>query len=102
MQRTKNEESAVLVLSPNAQDAELAVRVLQDANIPARVCRDLGDLTSQLTEQTNGLLIAEEALVPEQFSLLLDELGRQPPWSDIPLVILTAPGQGDRASVQAL
>jgi PAS domain S-box-containing protein len=94
--------SAVLVLSPTGQDARLAADALRAADIPAQICSDLVMLTRCLTEETSALLIAEEGLAPQQLFLLLEKLSSQPPWSDIPVIILTAPGGGDRASVQAL
>jgi PAS domain S-box-containing protein len=93
---------AVLVLSPTGKDGELAAAALASAEISARVCADLLQLTSFLSDGISALLIAEEALVVEQLPLLLERLRQQPPWSDIPVIILTAPGGGDRASVQAL
>ncbi|HJT81161.1 MAG TPA: ATP-binding protein [Chthoniobacterales bacterium] len=102
MRRTDDSERAVLVLSPSGQDAQLAAGALEGAEIRACICNDLVDLTSRLTEQTNALLIAEEALVLDHLPVLLEQLGRQPPWSDVPVIILTAPGGGDRVSVQAL
>jgi PAS domain S-box-containing protein len=93
---------AVLVLSPRGKDAELAASALHNARLPAQICQDLIDLTSRLTDETNALLISEEGLVRDQLPELLAKLKAQPPWSDIPVIILTATGGGDRASVQAL
>ena len=70
--------------------------------IGAVICRDLVDLANRLRVETNALLIAEEALVPEQLRVLLNQLRQQPTWSDVPVIILTAPSTGERGSVQAL
>jgi PAS domain S-box-containing protein len=102
MLRGDDAPSAVLVLSPKEQDAEMATGALEGAGIQARTCDDLVELTSQLGEETSAVLIAEEALIQQQLPLLLNELRQQPPWSDVPVIILTAPAGGDRASVQAL
>lgn len=102
MRPADDNASAVLVLSPERQDAEFAVASLEQAGIQARICADLADLTSRLTEQTNALLIAEESLVAQQLPALLDRLGRQPRWSDVPMIVLTAPGGADRAGGHAL
>ena len=102
MHAADDNANAVLVLSPSGQDAQLAAGALKQAGIRAFICSDLVQLTSRLTDQTSALLIAEEGLIPDQLPLLLDQLGRQPPWSDVPVIILTTPGGGDRASIQAL
>jgi PAS domain S-box-containing protein len=93
---------AVLVLAPRGRDAELAAATLKKTGIAARVYKNLAELAQGLGESTNAVLIAEEGLVPSELLLLLDVLGQQPTWSDIPVIILTAPGGGDRASLQAL
>ncbi|MEP6604002.1 MAG: ATP-binding protein [Spartobacteria bacterium] len=95
-------ESAVLVLAPKDQVAQLAVRALTEADIRAEIGKDLVDLAERFDEQTNALLIAEEALVRSDLARFLEALKQQPPWSDIPVIILTTPGGGDRASVQVL
>jgi len=92
----------VLVLAPIGRDASLAVGALQRSGIRAEIANDLLDLTRRFSDETNALLIAEEALVPRQLPALLQRLGEQPPWSDIPVIILSAPGGGDRASIHAL
>src|SRR5437763_548253 len=102
MLRTDDEKSTILVLSPRGHDAQLAVKTLAEADIRAITCDNLIELTKQLGESTSALLIAQEALVPQTLPLLLDELGRQPRWSDVPVIILTGPGAGDRSSLQAL
>jgi PAS domain S-box-containing protein len=95
-------QDMVLMLSPCAQDARLASASLEDAGIEARLCQDLAELSRLIGEDTNALLIAEEALGSEHPRLLQDELRRQPPWSDIPVILLIAPGGGDAANLQAV
>jgi signal transduction histidine kinase/ActR/RegA family two-component response regulator len=92
----------VLVLAPSGQDARLAAGALELADIPAEICPELPEVAQRFSDDTNALLIAEEGLAPQQLHLLLERLKHQPPWSDIPVIILSAPGGGDRASVQAL
>ena len=102
MPRAPDEKSTVLVLSAEEGDAELAANALGQENIRAIICADLVELTRQLGETVSALLIAREALMPQKLPLLLDELRRQPPWSDVPVIILTEPDAGERASLQAL
>jgi PAS domain S-box-containing protein len=92
----------VLVLTPRGRDAELAAAALAKAGIKTQLCPTLGDLASRLNDSTNALLIAEEALSAADLLLLLEQLGRQPPWSDVPVIILTVSGGGDQASMRAL
>ena len=102
MGRDDEPKDVVLVLAPRGQDGKLAAAALEQEQIRTHICRNLVDLGQRFGEQTNALLIAEESLVPHELPLLLEQLHGQPPWSDVPVIILTAPGGGDRASVQAL
>jgi PAS domain S-box-containing protein len=95
-------KGTVLVLAPTGKDAELAARALTGAGINAETCNRVADMVGRLDDSTNALLIAEEALLPSELSLLLDDLGQQPPWSDLPVIVLTAPGGADRNSLQIL
>src|SRR3954468_3738601 len=95
-------DSAVLVLAPRGKDAEHAAGALTEAGIETVICRDLTELAQYVDDLTNAIIIAEEALVPSDLLILLDVLGQQPPWSDLPLIILTASRGGERASIQAL
>lgn len=97
-----NSSGTVLVLAPRGQDARLAADALELERIAAEICGSLSEIAQRFNDETNALLIAEEALVAEQLPLLLGRLKQQPPWSDIPVIILSAAGGGDRASVQAL
>lgn len=92
----------VLVLAPKGQDASLAANALESAGIPTKVCAQLLEIAQDFDDETNAFVIAEEALLPAQLPSFLQRLETQPPWSDIPVIILTAPGAGDRTSVRAL
>ena len=104
MKRKKADDSsgAVLIAAPLGKDAALAARVLEGAGIRANICDRLQDVAARLDDDTNAILVAAEALVATDVPSLLDRLEEQPPWSDIPLIILTGSGGGDEASGRAL
>jgi len=102
MTTTDASSGAVLIVAPIGKDAVLAAEVLGRADIPARVCANLLDATASLQETTKALLLAEEALVPAELQVLLDALQQQPAWSDIPVIVLTSEGGGDRLSLETL
>ena len=93
---------AVLIVAPIGKDAALAASVLVQAEIPARVCLSLIDASKQLSESALALVIAEEALIAAELPHLLAALSDQPPWSDIPVIILTSSGGSDRMSLRAV
>jgi len=80
------------------------MRVLADAGLAAVACPDMPALCA-LVEDGNGIgamLVAEEAIGPRASEMLLRVLGKQAPWSDLPIVVLTAEGELSRAIPRAL
>ena len=102
MPRADDVRSAVLVLLPRGHDAEQAAGALESAGIHTHICHDLVDLTNRLDDEICALLIAEEALLAETLPALLNWLRQQPTWSDVPVIVFTAPSAGDLGSLQAL
>ena len=80
-------EERVLVLAPIGRDASIAVTVLREGGIASEACRDIETLCGLLTEGTGAALLTEEALSPAATHRLVEVLGMQPPWSDLPLVV---------------
>lgn len=87
----------VAVHAPTGRDASLAVTVLGRWGLQALECPDLGSLCDSIMSGVAVILIAEEALTPEARESLLATLARQPSWSDVPIVIMTAEGELSRA-----
>lgn len=84
------DDARVLVLAPVGRDGPLAARVLGQSGIAAHCCPDIGSLCAEIVRGAASLLLAEEALTPDATQRLLDTLAAQAPWSDLPLVVLTA------------
>jgi signal transduction histidine kinase/CheY-like chemotaxis protein len=87
----------VLVLAPTGRDAEVVVAALADAGIAAERCADIQALCRGIEEGAGGALIAEEALSPDAIAALDATLGAQPPWSDLPIVLVTGRGEHNEA-----
>ncbi|WP_250507764.1 MULTISPECIES: ATP-binding protein [unclassified Caballeronia] len=93
--------TTVQVLAPVGQDARIIVETLRAGGIDALEIGTLADICKQL-RQNDGMSIAGLLLTEESLSELApsgdfaDCLEKQPPWSDIPICILTVPG--DRPS----
>jgi hypothetical protein len=58
-------EERILILAPRGRDAEVMQHVLSRGNGACHVCRELGDLRSQLDAEAGAVLVTEEALVGE-------------------------------------
>jgi two-component system, chemotaxis family, CheB/CheR fusion protein len=80
----------VLVLAPTGRDAELAIRVLAQAGLRARPYRDAMELCRVAATGAGALLLTDEALDERATQCLLELLDQQPPWSDLPLLLLVS------------
>lgn len=79
----------LLILAPSGSDAELCQRVLHNAGITVVTCGDVEELANGIRGGADGVLLSEEALTPEATARLKEELEKQPPWSELPLIIFT-------------
>jgi len=81
---------SVAILTPTGQDGRVAAKVLERSGLTVRICADMTDVCELITKEEIGvLLMAEEALASNAREKLFESLDRQPPWSDVPIVILT-------------
>jgi signal transduction histidine kinase len=81
-------DEAVLVLAPIGKDTDLATSVLINAGFQAEGFRNISQLFERLKETVGVLVLAEEALPPENAAVLRDYLQNQEAWSDIPIILL--------------
>ena len=89
-------EERALILAPRGRDAEVIEQVLRDAGRACRICPDLQALRGCLDEGAGTALVTEEALAEGDALALLQQLERQPPWSDFPFIVLSAKRPGPR------
>ena len=87
----------VLILAPTGRDGPASADLLRRAALTAEVCTDLADLVAGLEIGADAAFVAEEALIGHPIDPLLDWVGRQPPWSDMPFVVLTSHRQTPQA-----
>jgi signal transduction histidine kinase len=89
----------VVIIAPVGQDAETMAALLDGEGIETQSCHGLDECSAQIKDSAGALVLTEEALESAQGSLLLDALKAQPPWSEIPLIILTSGGESRRAGL---
>src|SRR5262245_21082877 len=85
-------EGRVLVLAPTAADAALTRNLLSEAGLACHACTGLGDLCREFERGAAALLLTEEVLAGGDPDQLVGLLRQQPPWSDVPVVVLTSKG----------
>jgi PAS domain S-box-containing protein len=91
----------VLTMPPTLRDGEIAARLLREHGVDTIVCKSIHHLCGELLTGAGMLLIAEEHLLSDTHGVLSDCLSEQPPWSDLPLVVLTMPLQAEIKRLRA-
>ena len=93
----KNER--VTIIAPVGQDAAAMATLLDTHGFETQICNGSAEHFRQIAVCAGVLLLTEEALESAQGLLLLDVLKAQPPWSELPLIILTSGGESRRAGL---
>ncbi len=79
----------ILIIAPIGRDAELMCAQLNAVGLNCASSADVRHLCSDLADGAGAIILTEEALTHDGAAELLRTLTRQPPWSEIPLIILT-------------
>ncbi|MDB5318645.1 MAG: sensor hybrid histidine kinase [Phycisphaerales bacterium] len=82
----------VLVLAPTARDGQVTRALLERASLHSLVCTDLHRLSAEILKGAGAALITEEAIAADGIQELLDILGNQPTWSELPVLVLMRGG----------
>jgi signal transduction histidine kinase len=90
-----------LIMPPTVRDGEITSELLRAAGIDSVRCSDLNRVVAKLDEGAAAVLVAEEHLFGQSKSPLAAWLSRQPPWSDLPVLILTRPGADSPEATEA-
>jgi two-component sensor histidine kinase len=92
----------VLILAPLGRDAEIASMLLVEAGRQTHICTQISELCDELDKGAALALVTEEAVAEGDILLVAEWVSRQPPWSDLPILLLTAhgdnPARVERAS----
>ena len=93
MFRRSSLEMRVLILAPVGRDARLLANTLAEMDVEPRIAETAETCLAMLAEGAGTALLTEEALDPIQVRAFGSWLSAQPPWSDLPLLILTRSGR---------
>ena len=82
-------DTRVLVLATRGRDAQVASDLLAKAGMRAAAVASVPALADQLAVGAGAVVVAEEALADADLRALKAWIDAQPPWSDLPFVVLT-------------
>ena len=92
----------VLFLAATAKDAATTQSMLSPLGIRLDVCRTFEALLGEAEVGAAAILLPEEAASSTHNAALRAVLAAQPPWSDLPVLILTRPGADSAESGEAV
>jgi PAS domain S-box-containing protein len=95
-------EKRVLILAPTSKDAALSRSIFDTAGIPSHYCSDLDEVLAQLDVGVGALLLPEDIIASDRIDRIVEWLGLQPPWSDLPVILLARPGANSAAVALAM
>jgi signal transduction histidine kinase/ActR/RegA family two-component response regulator len=95
-------EQRLLMLPITAKDAAIGKQVLGRAGIAVHSCATLDEVVAELDRGAGVLALAEEAVGDDGDQRLVAWLRAQPPWSDLPVLVLAAPGADSAAVALAM
>jgi hypothetical protein len=95
-------EKRVLILAASGVDSDIAEGLLARRTFNTVACESLDRLSEEIARGAGVVVMTEEALTGAGFDRLGDLLKNQPPWSDLPVLVLTRPGLDSAAATEAL
>jgi signal transduction histidine kinase/ActR/RegA family two-component response regulator len=90
MALSESQLERVLVFAPVGRDAAASVDLLKRNGIGAKACSDLSAFVTALEAGASAAFLAEEALFGKHANSLFEWVAEQPPWSDLPFILLTS------------
>jgi two-component system, sensor histidine kinase len=92
----------VLLLPPTPRDAQLSLAILAEANLTGHVCGTLEELCGEIENGAGVVLLTAVTLGATDPQPLVEAIERQPPWSDLPIVLLSPIGADSPTAVWAM
>jgi PAS domain S-box-containing protein len=95
-------ERRILVHAPTSRDGDITCKVLQENRIGCHVCESLADLVHEMKRGVGAILLAEEVFIRDDVRPVVEHIERQPPWSDLPVILVTRQGSDSPAIADAV
>ena len=82
----------VVVLAPTRRDREATLELLQRAKLSCTACNGASEARAEVARSVGAILMTDAAFSDPDFDQLLASLALQPPWSDVPVILLCQAG----------
>ena len=88
----RQEERLVLLVPATRRDGEAIAAFLARHQISCRVYRNVAEAAEAIDEKVGALVLTEQIVTRPESHLIARALSRQPPWSDLPVLLLSKIG----------
>jgi signal transduction histidine kinase len=95
-------DERVLFLGPTKKDATTGAVLITGAGLRCHTCASLEELCREIPAGVGAVIVPEEAAMGAGAGALKAAVHDQPPWSNVPVLVLTAAGPTPTARVKAL
>jgi signal transduction histidine kinase/ActR/RegA family two-component response regulator len=92
----------LLLVTPTRRDAELTTGFLRDAGFDFLTCENMAALCREVKVGAGAVLLTDDLLARENGAQFADVLREQPPWSDLPVILLSPLGADSPNAVWAM
>src|SRR2546429_9891008 len=90
MEKSGETAGTVLVVVPGGKG--LISMLTKKHGFRVRACKNLAEVIKRFDRSTDAIVLAQATLVPSKIHLLAKAVATQPPWSDVPVILLAKPG----------
>jgi signal transduction histidine kinase/ActR/RegA family two-component response regulator len=95
-------DERVLLLPLTAKDGATTAQLLSGAGVEAHICTDFDQTLAELAAGAAVMLLAEERMTGANSERLAAVIAGQPPWSDLPVLLVTRHGADSPAARDAV
>lgn len=85
---SESELDWVLVLAPFRKDADYLAALLREQKIAVEAVDIDADVARHLDGSPGVIVVTHEALIPRTIAQIANHLGKQPGWSEVPIIVL--------------
>ena len=97
-----SDEYRVLLLPATRRDAEVTAALLERERLRFAQCENAAALAREIARGVGTILMTDAALADPGIEQLLAAMSRQPPWSDVPAIVLCGHDQQSKVAVLAM
>ena len=95
-------EHRVLIFAPTPRDSEMTAQLLRSEGVTTQVCDSLADICAEFERGAASMILTQEQVLGDSDGRLRKVLADQGPWSDVPIILLTYPGEDHPMTVKRL